>query len=286
VANFIDLLKSVPDVVWSGIFASAITSAITLGGVLISNSGNASRLKLQLEHDATEKAKERTATLRREVYLQFVEELAKINAHLPSLAQADISKTNIGDGLQGFLSAAARLHLIAEPKTAILVGELSAGYSDLLFKIMPHLISISGIKSEIQSSDQLFNKAQCELNRISSEMAKFIETGRQDDQVFQDLNSSFQFQMSQMENYGNEKNQAFLRLNQLNLTFQRLLLSELRHISGRYIPILIELRRDLGFDGNLGSIEELMREQWVRMEANFDRLCSDIEKTLSEAPKH
>jgi len=116
--DLIAFLKSIPDVIWSGLIASMLT----LGGVLISNGSNTNRLKLQLQHDANEKTKERTATLRREVYLRAAEELVKANAHLATLPQLDLSKTNLGDGLQGFFSATARLQLIAEPKTALLVS--------------------------------------------------------------------------------------------------------------------------------------------------------------------
>ncbi len=68
---------------------------VTVGGVLISNGSNTKRLKLQLQHDANEKTKERTAALRREVYLRAVEELVKANAHLATLPQLDLSKTNL-----------------------------------------------------------------------------------------------------------------------------------------------------------------------------------------------
>ena len=57
----LSFLSSIPAVVWSGLIASFLT----LGGVLISNRSNTNRLLLQLQHDATEKTKERTAALRR-----------------------------------------------------------------------------------------------------------------------------------------------------------------------------------------------------------------------------
>lgn len=73
-------LKSVPDVIWSGLLASFLT----LGGVLLSNRGYTQRLRLQLDHDAAEKTKERTAILRRETYLRAAEELVRVNAYLAS----------------------------------------------------------------------------------------------------------------------------------------------------------------------------------------------------------
>lgn len=110
--DLISFLQSIPDVIWSGLIASVLT----LSGVLISNSSNTSRLKLQLQHDAGQKTTERIAALRRDVYLQAAEELTKANTYLGSLSQIDLAKTNASEGMQGFFGAAAKLQLVAEPK--------------------------------------------------------------------------------------------------------------------------------------------------------------------------
>jgi len=189
---FIAFLQSIPDVIWSGVIASILT----LSGVLISNRSNTNRLKLQLQHDSNEKAKERTATLRREVYLRTAEEFVKANAHLVSLPQLDLAKANLADGMQGFFSAAARLQLVAEPKTALLVGQLSSEYGELTFKLMSHLIPVGQSKADIQISGDLYTKAQSEVARVLAEMSKANESGKPSRQVFQALDSSFKFQQS------------------------------------------------------------------------------------------
>ena len=125
--DLICFLQSIPDVIWSGLIASVLT----LSGVLISNWSNTSRLKLQLQHDADQKTTERTATLRRDVYLSAAEELTKANTYLGSLAQIDLAKTNPAEGMQGFFGAAAKLQLVAEPKTALLVKFINTVFPSL-----------------------------------------------------------------------------------------------------------------------------------------------------------
>lgn len=90
--ELVDLLRSIPDVVWSGVIASTVT----LTGVVVLDRSNTARLKIQLQHDAQENAKEHTATLRREVYLSAAEELTRANSYLGGLSQTDLSKTNAG----------------------------------------------------------------------------------------------------------------------------------------------------------------------------------------------
>ena len=270
--DLIAFLKSIPDVIWSGLIASMLT----LGGVLIANGSNTNRLKLQLQHDANEKTKERTATLRREVYLRAAEELVKANAHLATLPQLDLSKTNLGDGLQGFFSAAARLQLIAEPKTALLVSQLASEYGELVLKLMTQLLPASRAKSDIQIADDLYSKAQAEVTRLLSEMAKLNESGRPDPQAFQSLDINLKFHQTQTAKYADERNTAWTAFNQNSLAFQRYLLTQLREIGSKQIPVVVELRRDLGLTGDLAEIEAHMKRQWVRMESQFDALITAL----------
>lgn len=265
-------LQSVPDVIWSALIASVLT----LSGVLVSNRSNTQRLKVQLQHDANEKTKERISVLRRDVYLRVAEELVKANAHLAGLPQLDLSKTNLGDGLQGLFSSAARLQLIAEPKTAVLVSKLASEYGELCFKLMTHLMPVSKAKTDIQLSGDMYAKAQAEVTRLLAEMAKLNESGKLEPEVFQALESSFKFHQGQSEKYAEQQSDAWKRFNQNNIQSQRQLLIELRAIGSKQIPVMVEIRRDLGLTGDLAEIEQHMKDQWQRMEVNFDSLIAAL----------
>jgi hypothetical protein len=267
-----EFLKSIPDVIWSGLIASALT----LSGVIISNRSNTNRLMIQLKHDANEKAKDRTAILRREVYLNAVEEMVKANAHLSCLPQLDLTKINIADGLQGFFSTTARLQLIAEPKTALLVSTLTADYSELLFNLMILLMPASQAKSDIHIAENLYSSEQSEVTRILAEMSKLNESGHPDPHAFHALETSAKFHQSQAANYANQRSDAWNRFNHNNFIFQKSLLTELRNIGSKQIPVMIEIRRDLGLTGDLAEIENQMKEQWDRMEKRFDSLIASL----------
>lgn len=151
-ALLISLLASIPGVIWSGV----VGAALALCGVLVSNRGNTARLRIQLDHDAREKGKERTAALRRDVYQRVVEELVKANVHLAGLPSLDPTKVNIGEGLQGFFSTAARLQLVAEPKTALLMNTLVSEYGELLIDLMAELMPVHAAQSDIQIADRQY----------------------------------------------------------------------------------------------------------------------------------
>ena len=266
-------LASIPDVVWSGVIASILT----LSGVLISNWSNSNRLRMQLQHDADEKAKERTATFRRDVYLQAAEELTKANSHLASLPQSDLAKINAADGLQGFFAAAAKLQLVAEPKTALLVNQLVATYGELLLRLLARLLPLQKAKVDISINDDLYNKAQTEVTRVLAEMAKFNEAAQVNTDVFKALQRSFDGYQAQSTVYADARSAAWAEFNQLNIQFCRELLVELRQIGEQQIPVLIEIRRDLGLIAELGAFREQMDAQWNKMSVQIDAMLNSLQ---------
>jgi hypothetical protein len=270
--TLVSLLQSIPDVVWSGLIASALT----LSGVLISNRSNTNRLRIQLEHDAAEKAKERTATLRREVYLATAEELTKANAHFASLPQSDLAKTNAADGLQGFLAAAAKLQLVAEPKTALLVNGLVATYGELLLRVVARLMPLQKARIDISINDDLYNKMHAEVTRVLAEMAKFNEAATVDDLVFGALQRAFNSYQEQAKVHGDARGRAWNDFNRLNIEFARQLLTDMRLIGEQQIPVLIEIRRDLGLNADLDAFRKQMDDNWKRMSLQIDGLLNAL----------
>lgn len=267
------LLQSVPDIIWSGVIASCLT----LLGVMLSNLSNTNRLLKQLEHDSVEKSKERTAALRREVYLSVAEELVKVGTHLASLPQLDLTKTNFADGMQGFFAATARLQLIGEPHTVLLVSKLSADYSALLLKLGEYLIPIVKYKSDHQLSDDFYNRSQAEINRLLSEMARNNESGKRDEMTFQVLKDSFEFHQRQANEYSDEKQAIWKNyLYHCNI-FRQQLFGRLKEISNQHIPVMVELRRDLGLAGDLTELEAHFQQQFKRMQDQLDDLNSKVD---------
>jgi predicted translin family RNA/ssDNA-binding protein len=270
--TLISLLLSIPDVVWSGLIASALT----LSGVLISNRSSTHRLRIQLQHDASEKSKERTANLRREVYLTTAEELTKANAHFASLPQSDLAKTNAAVGLQGFLAAAAKLQLVAEPHTALLMNGLVATYGELLLRVIARLMPLQKARIDISINDDMYNKAQAEVTRVLAEVAKFNEAAKVDDIVFGALQRALTSYREQAESYSAARSRAWDDFNHLNVEFVWQLLTDMQLVGEQQIPVLIEIRRDLGLTSDIEEFRKQMDANWKRMSRQIDMLLSSL----------
>lgn len=266
-------ITSIPDVIWSGVIASALT----LSGVFISNWSNTNRLKAQLKHDSEEKAKERKANLRREVYLLAAEELVKANNHLAKLPQLDISKNNPADALQEFFASAAKLQLVSEPKTSLLVSELVTTYGELVLKTISKTRPIQELRVDIAIRDDHYNRAQAEISRILAAMAQFNESAQTDSVIFTALQNSFEFHQGQAAQLASEREELWKRHNSLHIEFVKELVIEMKLIGERQIPVMVEIRRELDLKGDADEYLQQMRKQWGRINTQLDAVLRDLE---------
>ena len=269
----LELLKSIPINIWSVVLGSIIA----FGGILISNWSHTKRLKIQLKHDSEFKAIERKAVMRREVYLNAAEELVRANSYLGSLSQIDLTKTNIGDGLQSFFASSAKLGLVAEEETGKALNKLAIAYSGLLFKLMINVIPISEQKTQINIINGHYDEAQTEVKRILAEMKRQNESGAPDERAFNMLNSSFQFQQKRSKELADERNECWKKANEYTKKFALLLMDEMKVIAVLQAPVMIGIRKELDIDTNIENYKELINSSTEQVREQLDNFLASLD---------
>jgi hypothetical protein len=270
VNHLLELLSSVPDVIWSG----AIGAGVALLGVFASNAGNTKRLLLQMDHDSSEKSKERIAELRKEVFIEAVAELSRVPAIFMGLVQLDPTKGNIAEGFQNFAAEAAKLQLVAEPKTGLMMNQLVADYGELHTKLIVAAMPIYQVRSRINLSDDLYKKAESNTQLMSDEISKYRQISQPNEEVLSILQNSLQFHQRQVEKFGSDRSVAYEEFNTLNIAFVRGALYEFQKMVPSQIAVVVEIRRDLGLTSNLDEVVEQMKRNW-------DRMVPQVEASLS-----
>lgn len=276
IAFIFQLIQSIPDVIWSGLIASVLT----LGGVLVSNASNTKRMLRQLQHDSSEKARERHASLRREVCLKAIEELTKAMSYLASLPDRDPSKENLADGVQGFAAAAAQLQLVAEPKTALLANSVATSIGQIAIRSVGRALPLQLIRSRISTQNDLYGEAQADIKRILAEMEKFNEAGGSDKRLWDALQRSFQSSSERSSNHANERGKLWASLNKENLAYQKQLMAEMRDLIVKQVSLVVEIRRDLGLEGNLEEFRTQMEAQWVDIANEAHAVFEQLDREL------
>lgn len=271
-SEIIELIKLVPDVIWSGIVASAIT----LFGVMVSNKSNTSRLLLQLNHDATEKSKERISKLRHEVYLKAIEDIHVTNIQLGALANRDLTKSDMTLEFQVITASMAKLKLVAEPETTRLAGELGVAFGALFLKLLPQVLIVQNAKTDIEVNDSSYSSAFAEASRVLRDMQKFTEEGRQDWVVHKTLQDSYEFYSSQAQKYVDARALAYDVHGDKLREFNAMLQPEMKELSKVQLKVLVAIRKDLGIACDVADLQRQLERHWAVMEAGYGDVMKDL----------
>ena len=267
------LLASVPDVIWSGI----IGSVLTLAGVMLVNWSNTTRLRIQLAHDSEEKLRQRRAELRKGVYLTAVEEMVKASSHLASLSQANVSNDMMAP-LQGFFASAAKLQLVADTETAVLVGDLVSTYGELMFGVMALAAPAQTARADAERDRAFYDKSQSEVDRILAAMKQHNESGNVDQKAFERLERSYEFASSQTKKYSSQQSENLRHATAHQLNFVRALIPQLKTIGLKTMNVSIQIRRELELDTDPEAMTIQLKAQWQRMDAALENLLHSLER--------
>jgi len=267
-----------PDLVWSGIIASGIT----LLGVFLVTMSNNLMLRAQLKHASSEKDKERAANLRRDVFLPAAEELTKAMNFLSCLPKTDLRTVNPIESVQGFFAASAKLHLVADERTAAAVAEFSAAFGKLLMRIISKTVPLQMLQIDIEILSGLYERFQGDANRVLSERGRMVETCNKDQAHFEQLGRAIESHQEMAYQYAEQRNAKYKDYNESLKQFSLFLMKETKVLSQLQIPLLVALRRDLGFDTDLRIYEDQLERQYQIMIAEMDQLHETLSAASSD----
>lgn len=254
-------IEAVPDVVWAAILASALT----LLGVMLSNSSNTKRLLKTLAHESTEKAADRIHSLRKDIYLCAAEEMARVGNYLGKIPQIDPTKTNIADGLAGFFAASIKLQLVAESATAKLANELTARYTEILFALLARASPVHTLQTNIKITGDFYEQKCAEASRALAEMTQLNESGRVDQPRFEALQRSLEYSQQGAARYAEERSTAFEAHNAAMREYTIALLKEMRSVGSLQMRLVAAIRSELALATDPSDFE-------AEAQANFERI--------------
>lgn len=265
IAEIIYSIKSVPDVIWSGVIAALIA----LSGVWLSNKSNDFRLGSQLKHDADEKSKERIHKLRSEVYLGVVSSIETTNIHLSTLSSRDFTKSDMSLELQAIAAVMAKLKLVAESETSKLATELGIAFGSVFLKLLSHIMPLQKEKAEIEINHELSVGYDKDSKRIQLEINQLVESGAINYLRFQALQSALEFSLGQSKYYAAARSEAYKRQQEKLQEFNSILLQEMKGLTEVQLRVMISARRDLGLDSDEQELRRQLELQWAVMGAAY-----------------
>jgi hypothetical protein len=238
----IALLNSIPIVIWSGLFGAFLA----LTGVLLSNRENRKRLEVELKHKEAENEKERFADLRHQIYLSAAEEIVKVNVYVSRFVQIDMTQENIGDGFSLFSSIMAKLQLVAEPKTSLLVGKLVTTYGEMFGRAMTEIVPLQLAQQAAKINKVFLAKSEASVETTLQEIAMVQKAGNPSRTSYETHEQYLKFHEAQASGYCEKMKNADRTSIGLQLSFMKWLLNAQIQAMPDMLAVLIAIRSDLG----------------------------------------
>lgn len=275
---FLHFLASIPAVIWSGIIASGLT----LGGVLLSNRNSMNGLMTKLSHDADEKSKERKATLRREVYLEAVEQLAKTIGFISGITQIDYTKETPDSVLPSLNASFSKIQIVASQDTMKLSSELMIVVTEVYLRALLNASPIHRLNSNIEILNSMYNQHHSERVRISGEIARLIESAQDDEKKYEALSQNLEFNNKQCKMYGDERDVLYEKRNRMHMEFSKIITNEIKKIATLQIPLISSIRTELELETDTQGQLDQLDAHFRRMDANLDFFMGELRNSNKE----
>jgi hypothetical protein len=268
-AEIREVLALIPGTVW----AAAVSAGVTLLTVSLTERRNIKRARDQREHEAAEKARDRTMTLRREVYLPVMAEYNSAMAFLANLPSHTTEMIARAEPLISFSTAASKLGLVASTETAIMVHKLTIECAALKLRFSETATEAAQLRHVVEVRDKLRDGYVGEMGRINVAVKSMNESGERDDRRFTVLTQQYGFTQNLFDRETENIDALVRKHREIYAKFGVQFLPALRDLLDISIRTMVAMRRDLGQEG---ESEVLMRE----MKSNADRFYAIAQASL------
>ncbi len=164
--SFFDMIKAVPNVVWTGVIGACIAASVTLLGIRRNN-----------RHDAVQRRINRELDLKREVYLEVIDSISKGIYRI-----SKISSFNMGDNFNQLTEGMESE--IASSLKVLMVGsnETFERGSELINLMNSKLLDLISMNTKTYFLDQKF---KIEVSFLTNEVEKILKQVNLETQKFQ-----------------------------------------------------------------------------------------------------
>jgi hypothetical protein len=266
-------MNGTPYLIW----AALLGSGLTLIGVLLSNWSSGKQLRKQLTHDSQEKQKDRILSLRKEVYLNATEQLAKVNSHLGRLPKLDPTKHDLDAELSEFVAASSKLRLVCQPATAAVADELTTMYGEIFVRLLAKAYPIQNINTDIRICTDFYERCNAEAERTLAEMKHQNETGRPDPVHFAALQTSCQSAQQDAKRYAEERSGLYGQHKVALRKYTIAMLTEVRAVAALQVDLTAAVRAELDLETDVAELKTKLKANLERMDKSIQGLLASLD---------
>ncbi len=168
-------LQEVPNVVWAAVIAAGIAFITTI----LTNRNSRMQLRMQLDHTAQQRDRERSLALRREVYLPAAEAMTQLQGVLGQLGNVDLEQSELQRQIATHSAALSKINLVASNSTVIAVMEYLGVVTPIMLKLLEMRLPIVVRKRLIDQQRTFADAAIAEHGRFLAVLKQYnLEGGK------------------------------------------------------------------------------------------------------------
>lgn len=268
----LNILLKIPDVVW----AAVIASLLTLGGVFLTNRGSYKRMLKQLEHESTQKDRERNMGIRRQVYLDAAEAVTENHLILMKMSDLSILDSDLSKQFSKSAAIISKVYAIGSAKTVKTVSDLTTAIGSKYLSLIAERTPLIQRKYEIEIQNELIMKASAERDQMIEIMKNINLQGIQDDRLMSVAENNFRFQQDQVSKLLEKRNQL-IEINgkgQIQLAMKCFQAS--REVSEYFAPAINSVREEMDIPFDEESYRSAIEKSWEASEQSLKEFYSKI----------
>lgn len=186
--QLLSLAERIPATFWGVV----VGSFFSILGVWLGNRSSERRLRVQFDLERQQKAREREVTLKREIYLEAVTELALSIRAFNELSNAHKSDEEIFGEVQRKV-ASAQLVVVAGAELAMNYTKLQESLKVAFWRVYPRRVELLILKRRIDGLNSLREEHEKQQSRILEEMRQLNLSENTERPVWEMLEKQFDY---------------------------------------------------------------------------------------------
>lgn len=280
VDNVLNVVRTIKPMLGAGLggFGQLISVAV---GALIGFFG----VYVTIRHDAKERKKEREHDIKKSVYLEVCEAIAKAQENIVRISNAHVLKPGFNSSVEGLYSPINKFLSVGSEDTIKSIANFLSIYQDSLMDILLRRLPFSSLQIEIDSIDGLADNFAKMRDGYYLRASKIFDDPSGDHKYALFVNQQGLDTANKISELAKEK------VNKTELQFKVVasnaseILKFINDVNKAATLIFLSMRKELGVPTNDEDFIEIINGAIEESKIKLDKFIAGLEKHVKEDPK-
>ncbi len=213
--------------------------------MILTNRTNLKNLRTQLDHDREQRSKDRSLSMRREIYLAAAEAIASAMNTVARYGDLSLSQNELTAEYRAKSDQISKIHVVASEETALRFIAFMRDLGATFIKLNIQRMELSSARAHMQTLIQRINSHNASRDHYLELMKKFNVDGTMDEQRMAVLESGFKFEQESATKVALEHDALLEELRPKHLAFVETCQSENMRLSRSLLPLIESVRAEL-----------------------------------------